>query len=402
MTQTREQAFNRVLELLDMTFLDDALLQRPACYGIAVTTLCNLRCPYCVREAAGMKENKHMDFEALARQIGDIRTARRVSLFGLGEPFLHPRFFDFVKLCKDAGVYVATSTHGMSLRQEAREKLVELGLDELNISMDATEKKLFEALRLGANFERVVGQVSALAELKQARGATVPLLAVNMVLHARNVEQAPDMIRLAKKMGCQSVSFSSAVIYRPEDAALNVLDTPRLERALEQARRLGERLGVEMFFWRQKAFGARPDIYQAGAAYGCGQLNSTMIVERDGRMKTCCYIEEFQGDGFGEGLAQAFNNASMRRLRRDMMEGRVRPECQGCVFLRERTPYWIQAYLNEAAWTVEGSAALTEDDRARLRELIRQRELMKERLYPGHRARAAIEVGAEYAHAGRG
>ncbi len=158
MTQTREQAFNRVLELLDMTFLDDALLQRPACYGIAVTTLCNLRCPYCVREAAGMKENKHMDFEALARQIGDIRTARRVSLFGLGEPFLHPRFFDFVKLCKDAGVYVATSTHGMSLRQEAREKLVELGLDELNISMDATEKKLFEALRLGANFERVVGR----------------------------------------------------------------------------------------------------------------------------------------------------------------------------------------------------------------------------------------------------
>ncbi len=172
------------------------------------------------------------------------------------------------------------------------------------------------------------------------------------------------MIRLAKKMGCQSVSFSSAVIYRPEDAALNVLDTPRLERALEQARRLGERLGVEMFFWRQKAFGARPDIYQAGAAYGCGQLNDD---DRRARRpdEDVLLHRGIPGRRFGEGLAQAFNNASMRRLRRDMMEGRVRPECQGCVFLRERTPYWIQAYLNEAAWTVEGSAALTDDDRAR-------------------------------------
>ncbi|MCE5229319.1 radical SAM protein [bacterium] len=397
MLNTRQQVINRVLELIDMTFLDDTLLQKPACFGVAVTTLCNLRCPYCVREALGAKENLHMDYDAFARHIGDIKTARRVSLFGLGEPFLNPRFFDFVKLCKDAGVYVATSTHGMSLKPEVREKLVDLQLDELNVSMDATEKKLFETLRLGANFDTVVGQVTALAELKRARGVPNPMIAINMVLHAHNVEQAPDMIRLAKKMDCQSVSFSSAVIYRPEDESINVLDTPRLEKALEAARRMGERLGIDMFFWRQKAFGARPDIYQAGAAYGCGQLNSTMIVERNGRMKTCCYIEEYQGDAFGEGLAAAFNNESMRKLRRDMMEGRVRPECQGCVFLRERTPFWIQGNLNEAARITETNELLTEDDRAKLRDLISDTERLKEAIYPEHKTIAATEIGAEFA-----
>jgi MoaA/NifB/PqqE/SkfB family radical SAM enzyme len=398
MLKTRQQVINRVLELLDVTFLDDTLLQKPACFGVAVTTLCNLRCPYCVREALGAKENMHMDFDAFARQIKDIKTARRVALFGLGEPFLNPRFFDFVKLCKDAGVYVATSTHGMSLKPEVRERLIELQLDELNISMDATEKKLFEALRLGANFDTVVEQVTALAELKRARGAANPMIAINMVLHARNVEQAPEMIKLASKMGCQSVSFSSAVIYHPEDEAINVLDTPRLEKALEAARRMGQRLGVEMFFRRQKAMGSRPDIYHTGASYGCGQLNSTMIVERNGKMKTCCYIEEYQGDAFGEGLAAAFNNESMRGLRRDLMEGRVRPECQGCVFLRERTPFWIQGNLNEAARITESNELLTDDDRGKLRELISDSERMKEAIYPEHKTIAALDIGAEFAH----
>ncbi|MEN6627304.1 MAG: radical SAM protein [Candidatus Sumerlaeia bacterium] len=397
MINTREQVINHVLEQLDFTFLDERLLQRPACYGVAVTTVCNLHCIYCIREAAGARENLNMDFDAFARHVEAMKSARRVSLFGLGEPFLHPRFFDFVRLCKESGVIVATSTHGMSLTPENRERLVELQLDELNISMDATEKKLFDRLRAGADFDRVVENVAALAELKRARGSERPALSVNMVLHAENVDQAPDMIRLAKRMGCQSVSFSSAVIYRPEDEKINVLDTPRLETRLEAARREAERLGIWFCFWRQKAFGARPDIYEAGASYGCGHLNSTIIVERNGKMKTCCYIEEYTGDALGEGPAEAFNNETMRKLRRDLMQGRVRPECQGCVFLRERTPFLIQGLLNEAARIVESNELLTDEDRVRLRGLIAGRERMKAEAYPGHRARPALEVGAEYA-----
>ncbi len=391
---TRQQVINRVHELMDLTFLDDTLIQAPAVYGTAVSTTCNLKCPFCMRESLGIRENKHMDFDAFAEHIDQLRAARRVSLFGLGEPFLHPRFFDFVALLKEAQVYVATSTHGMSLTPDVRERLVEIGLDELNISIDATTKDLFERLRKGAIFETVVEQVTALSELKRARNAPLPVLNVNMTVHAHNVDQVPDMVRLAHRMGCQSVSYSSAVVYKPEDEAINVLDTPVFERRLEQARLLALKLGLSMLFWRQKSVGYRPEVHQSGTAYGCGQLNSTIIVERNGRIKTCCYIEEYQGDAFADGPAAAFNSEGMRRERRNLIAGRVRTECQGCVFLRERTPYWIQAHLNEAARLVNGDDRLTDDDRTTLRLLIERYERRKQELYPDHRARTRTATPA--------
>ncbi len=396
MPNTRPQAFNHVLELLDLTFLDETMLQQPSIYGTAVTTVCNLKCPFCIREALGVRENRHMDFDAFAGHVQYLAAARRVSLFGLGEPFLHPRFFDFVDLCRQAGAFVSTSTHGMSLTAEVRERIIETGLDELNISMDAVTPRLFAELRVGAVLETVIEQVTALAALKRERGSALALN-VNMAVHGRNVHEVAAMVKLAARMGCQSVSYSSAVIYLPEDEPLAVLETPQLEQQLQQARLFGERLGISTVFWRQKALGAQPDLYHAGSSYGCGQLNSTLIIERSGKVKTCCYLEEYQGDAWVEGPVGAFNNDGMRAQRRALMEGRVRPECQGCVFLRERTPAWVQGMLNEAARVAESHPLLTEEDRTHLRVLIERHQQRKNELYPDHRARPAVEVGAAHA-----
>ena len=384
MINNREQALNHVLELIDHTFLDDRLEQQPAIYAVAVTTVCNLRCGLCIRETLGVRENRHMDLDAFARRVPPLSHARRVSLFGTGEPFLHPRFFEFLDLCRRQGVFVSTSTNGTSLTAEVRERIVESGLDELNLSLDAATPGLFARLRGGARLGRVIADVEALGALMRRRGSKRPAINVNMTIHARNLGQVPAMVRLASRLGCRSVSYSSAVIYRPRDEALNVLDTPGLERQLDRARRLGRRLGVEVGFWRQKAHGNRPGVYHPGAAYGCIQLNSTLIIERGGKVKPCCYLEYYVGDAWADGPAEAFNNEPMRRLRRDLMEGRVRPECQGCVFLRERTPFWMQEALNQAARLTEESPWLTGEDRVRLRALIRQRQQLKDALHPGH------------------
>ncbi len=391
---TREVVKNSVLNLLDITFLSDRVRARPSIYGTAVSTTCNLRCPHCMREALGIRENEFMDFEAFARQAEDLKYARKVSLFGLGEPFLHPRFFDFVRLCKGLGVQVITSTHGMSLTPEVREQILASGIDEIGVSMDGADKRVFEELRVGADFQTVVDNVRALVGLRRERGVDRPALYINMTVLRRNVHQIPEMVRLAHRMGVSAVSFSSVVIYKEADRANNVLGTPEFEMALSRGRELSRRLGIRMIFWRQKPFGWEPDVYAAGSSFGCVMMWSDQILERDGQMKLCCYIEEDVADAFKLGLAEAFNCEEIRRQRRLLMEGRVRPECQGCVYLRERTPYWMQAQINLARRQTLAAAELTDEDRRELLAEIDRVQAQKDSLYPRHGHRPVEADGA--------
>ncbi len=381
---TREQVINYVRHLVDLTFLDDRMLAAPTKVQTAVSTVCNLKCPLCLRESMGIRENMFMDFDRFSAHIDQLDRASCVSLFGLGEPFLHPRFFDFVELCKSRQLSVATSTHGMSLTSEARERIIELGLDDLHISMDGATKPVFERLRKEAVFETVVDQVTAMARLKTERGTDLPRLNVNMTVSAYNVREAPEMVRLVHRMGCQSVSYSSAVAYKPEDEHIGVLDTPIFEKMLQKAQVLAERLGLGFSFWRQKAVGYRPDLFQSGSSYGCCQLNGDMTIERDGKMKMCCYIEEDLQNVWEEGPAAAFNGERIRGQRRHLMEGRVRTECQGCLYLRERTPFWVQSLINEARRIVDGNHLLNDADRGELKTLLTETETHKLTLHPHH------------------
>lgn len=380
----REKTKNKIRNLLDLTYVDDRTRAAPLRYGVAISTVCDLKCPHCMRESLGIQENEFMDIEAFLQHLDDLQSAERVSLFGLGEPFLHPKFFEFVERCKEAGLPVSTSSHGMSLKPELHRRIIESGLDEVTVSMDGAKKELFEKLRVNATFETVIDNVTKLIALRKELGSATPRININMTVMRENLRHVPLLVDLAAKMGADSVSYSSIVIYQASELHKSVVDTPEFERAIEKARRRSERTGVPMSFWRQKAMGWEPDVYQRGAAYGCIMLWSEEIIERDGQMKTCCYIEEDLADALGDGPRQAFNCDAIRRQRRALMEGRVRPECQGCLYLRERVPSQMQAHLNEAAMLTERAEELTEGDREELRAEIAEVQATKDALHPRH------------------
>lgn len=398
---SREIVRNSILNLLDLTFMDARARAMPSIYGTAVSTVCDLKCPHCMRESLGIRENALMDPKALEPHIAAMRTARRVSLYGLGEPFLNPRFFEIVKMLKDQGAEITTSSHGMSLKPEIRERILESRLDDINISMDGATKDTFERLRVNAKWDVVTSQVTALSALRRERGAPLTMN-LNMTVMRSNVHEVPKMVELAARMGIESVSFSSAVIYKESDLGNSVEGTPIFEKYMEEGRSVAAGLGIPMGFWRQKPVGWEPDAHDPRSAYGCSQLWSTQIIEPDGRMKLCCYIEEDIANVFELGPEGAFNSDELLRQRRALMEGRVRVECQGCVYLRERSPSMIQAQINEAIRQTAESPELEPADRDELYAAIEAIQARKNAMFPLHRHRAVRFDAADGAGAGEG
>ena len=67
----------------------------------------------------------------------------RVVLHGVGEPMLVKDLPRMIRYLKDRGIYVLFNTNGTLLAPKKRRELIDTGLDELRVSLDAAERETF-------------------------------------------------------------------------------------------------------------------------------------------------------------------------------------------------------------------------------------------------------------------
>jgi MoaA/NifB/PqqE/SkfB family radical SAM enzyme len=87
------------------------------------------------------------------------------------------------------------------------------------LSVDGVTKAMFESIRVGANFERVIGHIKALSQLRKRYGLKEPELVIDFVMMQRNIHHAPAMVRAAKLLGIDTLDFRHMV---PGDTATDV------------------------------------------------------------------------------------------------------------------------------------------------------------------------------------
>jgi hypothetical protein len=78
-----------------------------------LTNRCNQNCHYCLTSASRERQFDDFDLDAFARILRSDRSTK-VLLFG-GEPFMHPRFDDFVAAVARTGKTAVVCTNGMAL-----------------------------------------------------------------------------------------------------------------------------------------------------------------------------------------------------------------------------------------------------------------------------------------------
>ena len=109
-----------------------------------VTRRCNLRCLGCRFHSTetdgqilGDQSVKDLRFdwaEKLFSELKELNT-RTLFLMGEGEPFLHPRIFDIIRLAKKFGLRTTVTTNGTLVDDVMAERIIDAGLDEMHISL---------------------------------------------------------------------------------------------------------------------------------------------------------------------------------------------------------------------------------------------------------------------------
>jgi len=152
-----------------------------------------------------------------------------------GEPTLAPDVRKMFSYVKEKGFKLSFSTNGATLHADGLiEYLVEIGTDEIIVSIDGNEKE-YARIRPQLNYKQVVENIVMLRKMRDLSGRGVPALYTKRV-HLRNSTEAADreyVERFAPLVDWAGVAFENYDDFRAEaksfsDYFFNVPDEKRL------------------------------------------------------------------------------------------------------------------------------------------------------------------------------
>lgn len=119
-------------------------------------------------------------FRQIAEEISGRVTL--VKLIGLGEPSLHPDLPAIMEILKRRRIKVLIYTNGTLFERYSPEEIFAWNVDEVVVSIDGTDARSFERLRVGGDYETLCANLAAFHARRAQRRAASPRIEVRHVI----------------------------------------------------------------------------------------------------------------------------------------------------------------------------------------------------------------------------
>ena len=305
----------------------------PTGIEIEMTNRCNLACIQCLR-SLGLKPYKlgDIDFENYKKILAQFPYAMNISLNGFGEPMMYKNFFEVVAhtrrerpWCK-IGIY----TNGMLIDDEKAHKVMDCGLTELNISIDAATPETYRRVRRGGKLPILHDNIKRLVRVKRETGARFPMLGLNYVMLNENEGELVPFVEQAAEFG---VDFVNCITYAGYDWGFkNKRAEASYKRELELARKRMDELGVRCKSFPSDDLGWSDPKRPFACDFFWGE---NFRVTYDGNITLGCCTPFKETYSYGNLLEQPFSeiwNNEYFRKNREMAKRGVAPTqtCASC------------------------------------------------------------------------
>lgn len=318
----------------------------PAHLQVEVTSACNLRCTMClVRYRPPVNKLAGAMRPELFHRLVDEVPLRQLTLQGLGEPLLSPHLPEMIEAAVRRGIRVGFNTNATLLGRRRAEELVASRVDWLHVSLDGAGPGAYEAIREGARFDTVIGNLAGLVRAKRAAQSATPWIRVVFVSMRDNVDELPDLVRLLGRIGVdelrvQNLShsfddtdpagrYAEIRAFTAGQALWSGADRERAEAAFAAALREASVSGVRVRL---------PRFDDDASGGGCTWPWEAAYVTSAGVVQPCCMVMGDDRVSLGDlneaGFPQIWRGGPYREFRR-RLAGDDPPEvCRGCSLYR--------------------------------------------------------------------
>lgn len=292
----------------------------PKAFFMQTAAPCNSSCVFCSRG----KDYEIFDLEIFRRRFEEklytpLSKAEQIILTGSGEFLQLPEagkilnYFDtnFPQVNK------MFSTNGSSLVSWAAEKIVNSPSEyTIHVSLHASNRTLHKTLTRMDNFHKILGQMDNILRLRKGLKKESPRIHLIFVANTLNIDNFPDFIRLAHRLGVDKVICYYNYIYVPAQKYLSCFFKQELtNRFLSEGEALAKKLGLDISLppkFNQKEY---PDL---GI---CREPFSQIMFTSEGHVLPCdasedCYERLENVRDFNE----IWNSAYYQKLRKSVID----------------------------------------------------------------------------------
>ncbi|MPZ55828.1 MAG: radical SAM protein [Rhizobiales bacterium] len=326
---------------------DSIAVRPPVCLYLETTNRCNLLCTTCPRTYEELEPPADMSWELFTSVVDQVPSLARAVLHGVGEPMLVRNLPRMVRYLKDRDVYVLFNTNGTVLNERNGRALIDAELDELRVSLDASNAKSFREIRGKNYFDRILRNVRAFRELQIREGHERPLVSAWLTGLKETVEELPAFVRVAADIGVREVYLQRLVFFdehaigkaRPDQALYEQM-TREESVYLREAEALARDLGISF-----SASGAASEpgmsLKQSGdnAHWSlCRRPWTLMYITANGRALPCCiapfsqrgYEHYTLGDATQQTLREMWNGSAYQSFRAALLSSEPSKACANC------------------------------------------------------------------------
>lgn len=304
---------------------------------LEVSARCNLRCQMCAINYDSRyrpKGTRPPFFEPhlFARLRPMFPTLLRAYLFGLGEPTLNPHLVDYIRELSAHGVLVAFNTNATLIDDEKAREIADAGTKRVTVSIDGARAETYEAIRVGATFERVMRGIRALI----AAGLEVDF---SMVAMKSNIDDVPRLVDLCADAGGTGVHVEPLYSqegspelddhYAHENLGGIARAADLFHEAASRAQKHGIRFGSR--FTGAQQFDYVDVAREERATWTCSEPWGSIWVTSAGDVRTCCLNDKSFGNLNDNTFEEIWNGAAYQRFREQHAKREHAEGCANCI-----------------------------------------------------------------------
>lgn len=170
-----------------------------------LTLRCNLQCSMCdIWKENNSSELDVRQWKHIIKEIYNWVGPYRVDFAG-GEIFIYEGFLDLIKYCKKLGCHPVVTTNGILLNERKVKKIIESGLDTINISLDTLNRVKYKDLKNSDNFDKVIKAFEFFNEYRERRFH--PFLCMATIMMEQNSDELVDLIYWVKEGNADIINF---------------------------------------------------------------------------------------------------------------------------------------------------------------------------------------------------
>ena len=351
---------------LFLDFMSSDRIPFPQSLQIELTSCCNLRCVMCPKTlgVSRTEPNKEMNRETLDYLISSVLPyVERIDIVGDGEPLLAMDLLLY--LLENAEIFrvpVTICSNGQLLDKEVCQRLIDLNLEDINVSIDAANAETYSKIR-DADFSQLIHNLETLKQLKKDSGRDTPHLHLSMVAMEDNIHELPMLLDLAKNLNADSLTIQAMGEVTDEmkgkSAFLNHRDLT--EEILYKCLIEAEASGFPLKIWPPKLFDVMGNSEDLGAFLSgdapppgdsaewkkdCAFLWKSPFITTNGDVRPCCAELPPLGNLGKSTFQEIWYSKAARALRKNLLTGDLPHACLKCPGMGWRKIYKTKSSIH--------------------------------------------------------